>query len=240
MTEIFNQITSAIQSCINYLSEINTVSVIVRLTIAVLCGGIVGLDRERKRRPAGMRTHILICLGATLVMMISQYIIQIGFSTDVSRLGAQVISGIGFLGAGTIIVTGRQQVKGLTTAASLWVSACIGLAIGIGFYLGALVACMFTLIIITLLSKLDRKVRSSTCDITYYLEITKPPVLGQIVGALKKEGARIIDIQMIKDKTPGGTDIAAILSIRLPKGKPHSEATALVASIEGVSGMEEI
>jgi putative Mg2+ transporter-C (MgtC) family protein len=225
---------------LNYLAEINTVSVVVRLIIAVICGGIVGLDRERKRRPAGMRTHILICVGAALVMMIGQYIAQIGLASDVSRLGAQVVSGIGFLGAGTIIVTGRMQVKGLTTAASLWVSACIGLAIGIGFYVGALVACLLTVIIITLLSRLDRKVRKSAKDRTYFVEFTKPSALGLTVGTLKKENVRIVDIQVIKDKNSVSGELAAILSLRLPSSKEHVDIDSHLTDIEGVSGFEEI
>ena len=126
------------------LREINILSIIVRLTMAAICGGFIGYDRGRKRRPAGLRTHILVCIGSALVMITNQYIIDImGYSSDPTRLGAQVISGIGFLGAGTILITGKQQVKGLTTAAGLWASACMGLAIGIGFYEGALIGCIF-------------------------------------------------------------------------------------------------
>lgn len=112
-----------------YLREMNVASVLLRLTVAMLFGGFIGLERERKRRPAGFRTYMLVCLGAALTMLLSQYesymvthawhetAMEIGLRTDVSRFGAQVINGIGFLGAGTIIVTGKQEVKGLTTAA---------------------------------------------------------------------------------------------------------------------------
>jgi putative Mg2+ transporter-C (MgtC) family protein len=110
-----------------YLREWNTISVIVRLTIAMLCGGLIGLERASKRRAAGFRTYMVVCLGATLAMLLNQYIDhmlvnvwQISQTTDAARLGAQVINGIGFLGAGTILVTRRQEVKGLTTAAGLW------------------------------------------------------------------------------------------------------------------------
>ena len=111
-----------------YLREMNVASVLLRLTVAMLFGGFIGLERERKRRPAGFRTYMLVCLGAALTMLLSQYesymvthawhetAMEIGLRTDVSRFGAQVINGIGFLGAGTIIVTGKQEVKGLTTA----------------------------------------------------------------------------------------------------------------------------
>ena len=128
----------------SYLREINTVSIILRLTLATICGGVLGAERGRKRRPAGLRTHILVCIGAAMVMITSQYMTDIlRISTDASRMGAQVISGIGFLGAGTIMVVGKNEVKGLTTAAGLWACACMGLAIGIGFYEGAIISCIF-------------------------------------------------------------------------------------------------
>ena len=131
---------------IAYLREFHFASVVLRLALAMLLGGCIGLERERKRRPAGFRTYMLVCLGATLTVLLSLYeftmvtgpwsdiCAEIGIKTDVSRFGAQVINGIGFLGAGTILVTGRQQVKGLTTAAGLWASACTGLAVGAGYF----------------------------------------------------------------------------------------------------------
>ena len=112
-----------LQEFIGMMEELNSVSIIARLCLAVLCGGIIGVERGRKGRPAGFRTHILVCLGSALAMMTNAYLIEYYGGGDPARLGAQVISGIGFLGAGTIIVTGRQQVKGLTTAAGLWASA---------------------------------------------------------------------------------------------------------------------
>ena len=129
---------------IAYLREFHFASVVLRLALAMLLGGCIGLERGRKRRPAGFRTYMLVCLGAALTVLLSLYeftmvtgpwsdiCAEIGIKTDVSRFGAQVINGIGFLGAGTILVTGRQQVKGLTTAAGLWASACTGLAVGAG------------------------------------------------------------------------------------------------------------
>ena len=116
-------------------------ALVIKLVLAVILGGSIGLERGRKRRPAGFRTHILVCMGATLAMCISRYCVEtLGITVDVSRLGAQVINGIGFLGAGTIIVTRRQEVKGLTTAAGLWACACMGLAVGAGFFECAIIA----------------------------------------------------------------------------------------------------
>lgn len=120
------------------LQELNWISITVRLLLALICGGILGIEREKKRRPAGLRTYMLVCVGAAFVMITNEYMSFKYEGVDPSRMGAQVISGIGFLGAGTIIVTGRNRVKGLTTAAGLWAAACIGLAAGAGFYSGQL------------------------------------------------------------------------------------------------------
>ena len=110
-------------------SSWSLLAITIRLLFALVVGLIIGIDRERKRRVAGIKTHILVCLGSALVMITSQYMmVEFGDMADISRMGAQVISGVGFLGVGTIIVTGRNQVKGLTTAASIWVCACVGLA----------------------------------------------------------------------------------------------------------------
>ena len=133
MLDIFVQ-----DSGITVLRELNWASIVLRLTLAILCGGIIGIERGRKGRTAGFRTHVLVCIGATLTVLTNQYMMQYFGGGDPARLGAQVINGIGFLGAGTIIVTGRHKVKGLTTAAGLWASACLGVAIGAGFYEGAL------------------------------------------------------------------------------------------------------
>ena len=135
-------------------------AIAVRVVLSVLVGGVIGIERERKNQPAGLRTYILVCLGACLVMMTNQYICSMFQTGDPSRLGAQVISGIGFLGAGTILVTRNHQVRGLTTAAGLWTSACIGIAIGIGFYEGALIVGATLLLIMFTLKWVDTKIHS--------------------------------------------------------------------------------
>ena len=120
---------------LSFLRELTPLSVMFRILVAVLFGGLIGLEREYKRRPAGFRTHILICLGACMTTMTSQFLsFTMGYAVDLSRLGAQVVAGIGFIGAGTIIVTRQQRVKGLTTAAGLWSCAILGLTVGAGFF----------------------------------------------------------------------------------------------------------
>lgn len=136
---------------------VNDVEILIRLVLACFLGGLIGLERERNKQPAGLRTHILVCVGATLVMLCNLFIFEKykGVANiDPARLGAQVISGIGFLGAGTIIKEGLS-IRGLTTAASLWVVACMGIAIGLGFYYGALIATFFILVILIFFSKFE-------------------------------------------------------------------------------------
>lgn len=115
---------------------VSVTSGIVRILLAAICGAVIGTERGRKHRPAGLRTHMLVCVAAALVMVTNEQLIQVYGSGAPTRMGAQVISGIGFLGAGTIITDRQSRIRGLTTAAGLWASACVGLAIGSGYYLG--------------------------------------------------------------------------------------------------------
>ena len=225
---------------INYLREPNMVSALFRLTLATICGGLIGIERIRKRRPAGFRTHTLVCIGAALTMIISQYLWANGQTTDLSRLGAQVINGIGFLGAGTIIVTGRQQVKGLTTAAGLWASACMGLAIGAGFYVGALVGCILIIITSTLLSYFEGVIMASARNMNIYIEFESTNDIGAAIELLKETNVKIYDVEITKLRASDGLLPNAILSIRIPKKLKHAEVIAQIASIPGVHAVEEL
>ncbi len=224
----------------NYLKEPNVVSALFRLTLATICGGFIGMERIRKRRPAGFRTHTLVCIGAALTMIISQYLWSIGQTTDLSRLGAQVINGIGFLGAGTIIVTGRQQVKGLTTAAGLWASACMGLAIGAGFYFGAIVGCVLIILTSTLLSYFESKIMSTARNMNIYIEFLSTNDIGAIIETLKKMDVRIFDVEITKIRSSDGLPPSAIFSVRLPKKSKHADVMAAIASVGGVQSVEEL
>ncbi len=187
---------------VNTTAAWSDLSIFFRLLLALLAGLIIGIDREMKRRVAGIKTHVLVCLGAALVMITSQYIMNtFGYVGDPARMGAQVISGVGFLGVGTIIVTGRNQVRGLTTAASIWVCACMGLAAGIGFLKGVLM--MLALLVFTLkvLGKLDSIVhrRSKTFDI--YIEFKNNKGLTQFVDHMKERQVKVNTIQIGKGET---------------------------------------
>ncbi len=216
----------------------NEISVIFRLTLAMICGGAIGYDRGQKRRPAGFRTYMLVCIGATLVMLVNEYI-HVNYGGDPARFGAQVISGIGFLGAGTIIVTGKRQVKGLTTAAGLWVSACMGLAIGVGFYLGAIIACVLVLFIMTYMQKIEDRLNSTSRLINLYLEFEEQIDINSFISTLKGRGIKITEMDINRIKTPTGKIISILITLLLPATKEHDEIIALIGSL-GAKAVEEI
>ena len=141
------------------LATPNIVALLVRTLLAILCAGIIGYDRNAHGAAAGFRTHILVCVGAMIAMSTGQFCAMF-FTTDIQRIGAQVVSGIGFLGAGSIIVNDRG-VTGLTTAAGLWASACIGLAIGVGFYEGAIVGTAAVYFTERALRNVSKKIREN-------------------------------------------------------------------------------
>ena len=141
---------------ITMLTRLTPLSVIVRLMLALVLGGLIGMERGRHGRAAGMRTHILVCIGSCMTALVGVYILQhINPNEAVTRIAAQVISGIGFLGAGTILIRNQAIITGLTTAAGVWCTATIGIALGYGFYIGALVATVITIVTATLLTRLE-------------------------------------------------------------------------------------
>jgi putative Mg2+ transporter-C (MgtC) family protein len=236
-----------------HMTEDNMIWVtLLRLGVAMFCGGVIGLERGRKRRPAGFRTHMLVCIGAALAMLISQYLAMmvtshwdaiVTFSgqhnTDASRLGAQVINGIGFLGAGTIIVTGRQEVKGLTTAAGLWASACMGLAIGAGFVEGAFFACILISLTIIVFSRFERMIVSRARNINLFLEFEHVDDLGKIISVIKAQDIRIFDVEVRKASEKQLMQ-SAVFSVRLPKRMPHTKIMTVLAGVEGIRTIEEL
>ena len=173
------------------LGDITILSIITRFILAVLCAGVIGLERARRRHAAGLRTYILVCLGSMIVILTNQYIYEVFNTGDVARLGAQVISGIGFLGAGTILVTSRSQIKGLTTAAGLWVSACIGLAIGIGFYTVAIIGTIFAFIAFTFLPKLEIWFTKGSNTIELHIELYNRESLKNFIDFVRSKGGKI-------------------------------------------------
>lgn len=235
-----------------YLRQLNMASMILRIFLAMLLGGTVGLERARKGRAAGFRTYMFVALGASMTMLLSEYYAELfrgpwsdlaaslGVKTDVSRFGAQVINGVGFLGAGTVIITARQEVKGLTTAAGLWASACIGLAIGAGFYEGVLVAFILLTVCLRVLPSLEDSILARTRDLNVYIELENMNVLSAVIAYLKQNNVLIYDVDVGKDKHDHVSQINALLNLKLPERNLHGEILAMISTTEGVITVDEI
>ena len=160
--------------------------VLIKLALAVLIGGIIGMERGKQGRAAGMRTHIFVTVGSALTAMIGLFTSSaLGFSSDPMRISAQVISGIGFLGVGTILLKGRFQITGLTTAAGLWCTATIGLALGVGFYEGALGAFVASMLVVTILHKLEYKIIKRSDRFGIYVEIDSDAAVSKTLERLR-------------------------------------------------------
>lgn len=225
----------------SYLQDVNIASIIVRLTLACICGGIIGFDRMKKRRPAGLKTHILVCIGATLAMITNQHMYDIyGGISDPARLGAQVISGIGFLGAGTIIVTGRQQVKGLTTAAGLWASATMGLAIGIGFYSAAIIGCIFIFIVMTVVQRIDNVIVSKSPVLELYVEFLDVKHIRSFIDFIKSKDMIISSIQLSEPSSYNTHGVGSLLTIQMTHHEGHEDIIGLLSGLDGVLTVEDV
>ncbi len=223
-----------------YLIEFNIYSVVIRLTLAAVIGGLIGADRERSTRSAGFRTHSLVCLGAALVMVMSDYMYSNeNLLSDISRMGAQVISGIGFLGAGAIISAGNSKIRGLTTAAALWTCACIGLAVGIGFYSGALISCVITLLLLRTLRIVDRIYRKNNHFLDLYFEGKSSDVIDQIIEKMKEQNIEILRLESTPAKIHSNK-LGGILTVKLKKIQTSEELIQEIMSIKKVDFVHKV
>lgn len=217
-----------------------TTAMIVRMMFALLVGTLIGIDRGLKRRGAGIKTHVMVCLGSALVMLTSQYMtVSFDAKADMARMGAQVISGVGFLGVGTIMVTGKNQVKGLTTAAGLWACACIGLAIGIGYVEGAVFTLLLILITLKVLSKIDVWLLRYARGFDLYIEFDANRSVSTFVQELHGWGVKVGMIEMNKSKIKGEGP-TAVISIEMKKGMERPHLMDEIRNLECVRYVEEL
>ena len=218
----------------DYLRDLNLISIVLRFLLAALCGGIIGAERGRSQHAAGLRTHLLVCIGAASCMMVNQYIaVYISPGSDVARIGAQVVSGIGFLGAGTILVTRQNRISGLTTAAGLWASACMGLTAGIGFYECAIVLCVMMFVVLSVLTRLDYRFLKSSTGMRVYVEFNSDCRLGMILDLLKRDQWRAASIEpMIGNSTQ-----VCGLYIVLDKRPPIKDYDGILEQLRILPGM---
>lgn len=216
------------------LRELTLLSVLLRILTAIFLGGAIGLERGMKNRPAGLRTYMLVCIGACIVMITNQYIVQVFSTGDPTRMGAQVVSGIGFLGAGTIIVTSHNQIKGLTTAAGLWASACVGLAIGIGFYEVALIGGLAIFVILTLLHIWDKHMRNNTRTIDVYIELQAGISLGEFLRNARQADISFSSLQVEHETLAKSGYLSFFATVKSKKRGDHNELLEKIREINGV------
>ena len=220
--------------------EITQGSILVRIFCSLIIGGIIGLERGAKNRPAGLRTYMLVCVGSCLIMLTNQYIYQYTGAGDPMRLGAQVVSGIGFLGAGTIIVTKHNQIKGLTTAAGLWTAAGIGLALGIGFYEAAITAAVSIYVVLTLVQKWENRVHKKIRFLEVYVEMDNTIPLSEFTQQLRQQEFHIENIQLETDIGLESACRAMVLSLKSSKKEDHHLLLRRIRNIKGISYAEEL
>ena len=239
-------------SGLDYFRELNFASVLLRLVLAMAFGGMIGLERGRKHRAAGFRTYMLVCLGSALTSILSQYLfvqlstvwaeiaVTTGKQVDVSRLGAKVYSGIGFLAAGTIIVTGRQEVKGMTTAAGLWASACMGIAIGAGFYECVIIAFVLMFLCIHFLPVVEVYLLENARNMNIYVELKSLDELGVLLSHVKAQGVQIYGVEIDRGGEEYHRYPSAVLSVRLSVHQQHPQILAALSEVHGVTMIDEI
>ena len=227
-------------SCFDFIRESTTLAMALRLLLAFICGAVIGAEREIKRRAAGFRTDILICLGAAITTLTSQYLLLgLGLYTDIGRLGAQVIAGIGFIGAGTIIVTGRRQVKGLTTG--LWASAIVGLACGAGFVECAIFATAVILFAEIVLIKFEFKFAKSSRLCTLYIEYTKPDTIQTVLEMMSERSLKVSNLEV--SRTQGEDEehrYYALLSVQTTPKLGGTELVPAITALPNVFAVEEM
>lgn len=225
---------------IAYIEEFNIVSVIVRLMLSTFAGALIGLERRVHGKSAGVKTFSLVCLGASLVMVTNEFLMDAYPGGDVARLGAQVISGVGFLGVGTIIITGRNYVKGLTTAASLWTTACLGIAFGSGYIAAGLIALLFVFLIMTVLSGIGRKADAYTPYIHLYLEVSKESGIETLYDYVQENEFRITSMDKQQKNALNDNDITLLVEIDMHKRINHAQIIESLGKVDAVHYIEEV
>lgn len=220
------------------IREVTYGAMVFRIFAAFVLGGIIGMERGMKNRPAGLRTYMLVCVGACLIMLTNQYIYQVFDTGDPVRMGAQVVSGIGFLGAGTIVVTKRSQIKGLTTAAGLWAAAAVGLALGIGFYEAALTGGGAIFLVLAVMQSWDSRMHRTSRFVEVYVELAPDVSLGTLMRRLRELGLEIENAQMEHGEPLEDGVRSFVLTLESKERRSHEALFRSIREIEGVAYLE--
>lgn len=225
-----------IENFIKYIRDFNTVSVIIRIGLATILSAIMGFERGRRGRAAGLRTHILVCIGATLASMVGLYIRQnIDTDGDVTRIAAQVISGIGFLGAGTILVKNSSTITGLTTAACVWATGAIGICIGYGFYEAAIIATVITYLTVCFLGNIEHKASILGKEFNFYVEFNDANKLNDTIFLFKEKNYYVDSIELCDAKTKFPNAIAARITVKVKQKENVQEIQKQISEMENVA-----
>lgn len=226
---------------LGYIQGMDDMAVLFRLVMATICGSLIGWERVVRRHSAGIRTFALVSLGSAVAAVLNLYLAGMnGFNADVSRIPAGVVSGIGFLGAGTIIVTGRNQIKGLTTAASLWVASCMGMAFGAGYISVGFTCFLLVMVANMILMKLSLKIEENSRYVSLYIEVEETGGVKKLRKKLIEIGYTINSINKTKDKTLSGTDVALMIEIDYGSKHSHQELFEALNNLDFVNYVEEI
>lgn len=228
---------------------ISYIEIIIRVVLSLVIGSIIGLERGSKSQPAGIRTHSIVCMAACLIMMTNEFVSYKFGTGDPTRLGAQVISGVGFLGAGTILITDKKKVTGLTTAAGIWASAGIGLAIGVGFYEGALLVAISVWSVISMFQPLKKYLQSRSKVIELYIVVKSTEAYNRVLVYCAENGIRLndsrtafgdVNSERIEYFDVPDKRIASFMTLELSGKFEHLKLMEEIANIVGVIYVEEV
>ena len=222
------------------LSELSAVSIFVRLALALLMGAVLGTERGLRNHPAGFMTYALVCLGSAVVMLTDQFVVASFPGADPNRMAAQVVSGIGFLGAGTIIVTHNDEVRGLTTAAGIWLAAGLGLAVGAGFYAGAFLGFLFALFTLYFLKKLDLYIKRHARSMEIYLEYNEAFSIRRLSELAREHSFELIGLQRGRVKALHEEVGVLTFSVNFPRQINHDAVLNSLYEMEGVEYVREL
>lgn len=231
---------------IAYIRDFNIVSILLRIILAMLFGGAIGLERGKQGRAAGMRTHIFVCIGAALVTMIGFYVAEFmvekyGTMGDPLRVAAQVVSGIGFLGVGTILIKGRFQITGLTTAAGLWCAAAIGIALGAGFFEGAIITFVCSILTMTLAGRIEQMLNKKYSRFGIYVEVSSDKYVREAINLLESK-YKVSDVQVTAPRSSivGNVGIEVNVHNRDFKNSPSDVSKTLESEEYVIFALESI
>lgn len=219
-----------------FSGDLSILSVVVRLVLATLMSGIIGVGRGRHGHAAGLRTHIIICIGSAMTAMIGIYVFNNLNLRDADplRISAQVMSGIGFIGVGTIMIKGSSHVTGLTTAVGLWTTAAIGIAVGVGFFHGAVICTVITLFAMVILEKLEKMTNLGKGKGRLYMECTVPERVNGVIDVLTSDEFLMYNIEVVSAKSGIHGYIGIECMYNLRRGVDRKEIVKKIQALDNI------